>query len=85
MTITDFHSAAYRQALDGVHHLSFEEQLALVKEIMASLRAATHNRNELAEVEYLAQSPTFQRLAERGLREIREGNYRNVEDLLRKL
>ena len=78
-------SATYQQVLDSVRHLSLEEQLALVADIATVLREAVRNEDEVAETAYLAESPTFQRLVEHGLRQIREGKVQRVEALLSEL
>ena len=74
-------SAIYQQVLDNVYHLSLEEQLALVADIATVLREAIRSEDEVAETAYLAESPTFRRLVEQGLKQVREGKVRRVEAL----
>jgi hypothetical protein len=78
-------SATYQQVLDSVRHLSLEEQLALVADIATVLREAVRSEDEVAETAYLAESPTFQRLVEHGLRQVREGKAKKAEALLSEL
>jgi hypothetical protein len=78
-------SATYQEVLDGVRRLSLEEQLALVADIATVLREAVRSEDEIAETAYLAESPTFQRLVEQGLKQVREGKARRVEALLSEL
>jgi len=63
-------SATYQEVLDGVRRLSLEEQLALVADIATVLREAVRTEDEVTETAYLAESPTFQRLVEQGLKQI---------------
>jgi hypothetical protein len=78
-------SATYQQVLDNVRCLSLEEQLALVADIATVLREAVRSEDEVAEAAYLAESPTFQRLVEHGLRQVREGKVKRAEALLSEL
>jgi len=78
-------SATYQQVLDSVRHLSLEEQLALVADIATVLREAVRSEDEVAETAYLAESPTFQRLVEQGLRQVRDGKVQKAEALLSEL
>ena len=78
-------SATYQQVLDNIRRLSLEEQLALVADIVTVLREAVRSEDEVAEAAYLAESPTFQRLVEHGLRQVREGKVQKAEALLSEL
>jgi hypothetical protein len=78
-------SVTYEQVLDDVYRLSLEEQLALVVDIATVLRESVRSEDEVAETAYLAESPTFQRLVEHGLRQVREGKVQRVEALLSEL
>jgi len=73
------------QVLNNVRCLSLEEQLALVADIATVLREAVRSEDEVAEAAYLAESSTFQRLVEHGLRQVREGKVKKVEALLSEL
>jgi len=63
-------------------HEKAEEQLALVADIAMVLREVVCSEDEIAEAAYLAESPTFQRLVEHGLRQVREGKAQTAEALL---
>ena len=85
MTTNTIRSVPYKQVLDDVYRLSLEEQLALVADIATVLREAVRSEDDVAETAYLAESPTFQRLVEHGLRQVREGKAQGVEALLSEL
>ena len=85
MRTNTIRSVTYEQVLDDVYRLSLEEQLALVADIAMVLREAVRSEDEVAETAYLAESPTFQRLVEHGLRQVREGKVQRVEALLSEL
>ncbi len=78
-------SAIYQQVLNNVYRLSLEEQLALLADIATVLREAVRSEDEVAETTYLAESPTFRRLVEQGLKQVREGKVQRVEALLSEL
>jgi len=78
-------SATYQQTLDNVRRLSLEEQLALVADIATVLREAVRSEDEVTEAAYLAESSTFERLVEHGLRQAREGKAKKAETLLSEL
>ena len=77
--------STYQEILQDLNRLTVEEQLSLITEIASSLRNTVRSEDDLVEVEYLAKSPTFRRLAERGLDEIEQGLARPVASLLREL
>jgi len=85
VTTNTIRSVPYKQVLDDVYRLSLEEQLALVADIATVLREAVRSEDDVAETAYLAESPTFQRLVEHGLRQVREGKAQGVEALLSEL
>ncbi len=78
-------TASYEEVLKRALRLQPEEQLALVAEIAKTLRDSAYLRDEVAEVAYLAESPTFHRLVDRGLEQVREGKVRKAETLLDEL
>ena len=85
MTISTDKLSTYQEVLQDLKRLTVEEQLSLITEIVSSLRNAVRSEDDLVEVEYLAKSPTFRRLAERGLDEVEQGLARPVESLLSEL
>ena len=81
MAISTDRLSTYQEVLQDLKRLTVEEQLSLITEIVSSLRHAVHSEDDLVEVDYLAKSPTFRRLAESGLDEIDQGLARPVESL----
>ncbi len=77
-------TSSYQQALESIRLLSPAEQLALISDIVAELRES-YEEEERIEAEILAESPTFHRLIEVGLRQVEAGQVRPVEDLLDEL
>ncbi len=78
-------SPSYQQVLASARRLSLEEQLALVADIASVLRAAVHSEDEFKEAAYLAESPAFKRIVDRGLKQVGEGKARRVEELISEL
>ena len=78
-------SPSYQQVPASARRLSLEEQLALVADIASVLREAVHSEDEFKEAAYLAESPAFKRIVDRGLKHVMEGKARRVEELLSEL
>lgn len=59
--------------------------LALVADIASVLRGVAHSADEFREAAYLAESPAFKRIVDRGLKQVKEGKARRAEELLSEL
>ncbi len=77
--------STYQEILQDLNRLTVEEQLSLITEIVSNLRNTVRSEDDLVEVDYLAKSPAFRRLAESGLGEIGQGLAHPVASLLREL
>lgn len=77
-------ASPYQQVLNNIRQLSPAEQLALVSDIVTDLRDS-YAGDELSEAAVLAESPTFYRLIENGLEQVKAGQARPIEGLLDEL